>query len=53
MNNRAKEYRLLIEEIIADNERFKAQDLDLIEPDEWQELRDVVGTVLKKLEAKS
>jgi hypothetical protein len=52
MNNRVREYRLLFEEIIETDKRFKAQGLDLIEPDEWRQLRDVVGNVLKKLEPK-
>jgi hypothetical protein len=50
MNNRAREYRVLIEEIIEADKRFKAQGLDLIEPGEWKQLHDVVANVLKKLE---
>jgi hypothetical protein len=52
MNNRAREYRLLIDEIMADNERFKALGLALVEPGEWKQLHDVVANVMKKLEPK-
>ena len=52
MNNRAREYRVLIEEIMADNERFKALGLALVEPGEWKQLHDVVANVMKKLEPK-
>ena len=52
MNNRAREYRLLIDEIMADNERFKALGLALVEPGEWQQLHKIVANVLKKLEPK-
>jgi hypothetical protein len=51
MSARAREYRLLIDDIIADNARLKAMGFgDLVEPDEWQQLSDVVGSVMKKLE---
>ena len=52
MNKRAREYRLLIDEIMADNERFKALGLALVEPGEWKQLHDVVANVMKKLEPK-
>ena len=51
MSARAREYRLLIDDIIADNARLKAMGFgDLVEPEEWQQLRDIVGSVVKKLE---
>jgi hypothetical protein len=50
MNNRAKEYLLLIEEIIEADKAFKAHGLDLIKPDEWQQFYKIVANVLKNLE---
>ena len=52
MNKRAREYRLLIEEMLADNERFKALGLALVEPGEWRQLHEIVANVIKKIEPK-
>ena len=50
MNNRAAEYRQLIDDVIEENAALKAKfGFDLVEKDEWQQLGGLVSNVLKKL----